>query len=164
MPVFYLPVIYYPTKEEDRATGFLLPTYGASTLRGQTIHVPSSGPSTAARTRRSLRLVFEVRPGMGSEYRYNLGAVDGDLRSHARSEESTYLQADGSSTHWTARGATTFVAAPTSCSRPSRARGRVDYFSSVVTLTAVQHEHLRRVAEPAELRRQPGRLPGAAIR
>ena len=33
----YLPIIYYPIKDDDRATGFLLPTYGSSTLRGQAI-------------------------------------------------------------------------------------------------------------------------------
>ena len=38
VPLLYLPVLYYPTKEDDRATGFLIPTYGASTLRGQSIH------------------------------------------------------------------------------------------------------------------------------
>ena len=35
VPMLYVPVLYYPTKKEDRATGFLIPTYGASTLRGQ---------------------------------------------------------------------------------------------------------------------------------
>ena len=38
VPMFYLPVLYYPTKKEDRATGFLIPAYGSSTLRGQSIH------------------------------------------------------------------------------------------------------------------------------
>ena len=38
VPLFYLPVMYYPTNKEDRATGFLMPTYGTSTLRGQSIH------------------------------------------------------------------------------------------------------------------------------
>ena len=38
VPVLYLPVLYYPTKEEDRATGILIPTYGSSSLRGQAIH------------------------------------------------------------------------------------------------------------------------------
>ena len=28
VPLLYLPVLYYPIKEDDRATGFLLPTYG----------------------------------------------------------------------------------------------------------------------------------------
>ena len=30
VPVFYLPMLYYPIQEDDRATGFLLPTYGSS--------------------------------------------------------------------------------------------------------------------------------------
>jgi LPS-assembly protein len=34
VPIFYVPVIYYPLSEDDRSTGFLLPTYSASTIRG----------------------------------------------------------------------------------------------------------------------------------
>ena len=37
VPVLYLPIFYYPINDEDRATGFLIPTYGTSTIRGQTI-------------------------------------------------------------------------------------------------------------------------------
>src|SRR6202007_2741052 len=37
VPMFYLPIMYYPTKREDRATGFLIPTYGSSTLNGHSI-------------------------------------------------------------------------------------------------------------------------------
>ena len=37
VPVFYLPVLYYPIQDDDRATGFLLPTYGRSTYRGQSL-------------------------------------------------------------------------------------------------------------------------------
>jgi hypothetical protein len=37
VPVMYLPLFYYPIQEDDRATGFLIPTYGASTIKGQTI-------------------------------------------------------------------------------------------------------------------------------
>ena len=32
MPVLYLPAIYYPIQDDDRATGFLMPTYGTSTF------------------------------------------------------------------------------------------------------------------------------------
>jgi LPS-assembly protein len=35
VPLMYLPVLYYPIQSDERATGFLLPTYGSSTLRGQ---------------------------------------------------------------------------------------------------------------------------------
>ena len=33
VPLMYLPIFYYPIQEDDRATGFLLPTYGTSTLQ-----------------------------------------------------------------------------------------------------------------------------------
>ncbi len=35
VPLMYLPIFYYPMEEDDRSTGFLIPTYGTSTLRGQ---------------------------------------------------------------------------------------------------------------------------------
>ena len=38
VPMLYVPVLYYPTKKDDRATGILIPTYGSSTLRGQSMH------------------------------------------------------------------------------------------------------------------------------
>ena len=34
VPLMYLPVFYYPIQEDDRATGFLIPTYGSSTVKG----------------------------------------------------------------------------------------------------------------------------------
>lgn len=37
VPLLYLPIIYYPLEEDDRATGFLLPSYGLSTIEGQTV-------------------------------------------------------------------------------------------------------------------------------
>jgi LPS-assembly protein len=37
VPLLYLPVMYYPIQEDERATGFLLPSYGASTVRGQAV-------------------------------------------------------------------------------------------------------------------------------
>src|SRR3954452_19433606 len=38
VPVFYLPAMYYPINKEDRATGFLLPIYGTSNIKGQTLN------------------------------------------------------------------------------------------------------------------------------
>ena len=37
VPLFYLPALYYPIQADDRATGILMPTYGASTIRGNSI-------------------------------------------------------------------------------------------------------------------------------
>jgi LPS-assembly protein len=37
VPVLYLPIIYYPLTEDDRSSGFLIPTYSASSVRGHGI-------------------------------------------------------------------------------------------------------------------------------
>ncbi len=37
VPVMFLPVFYYPIQEDNRATGFLIPIYGATTARGQSL-------------------------------------------------------------------------------------------------------------------------------
>ena len=65
VPVFYLPAIYYPIQDDNRATGFLLPSYGTSTLRGQAITngffwAIDSQPGRHAHP----RLVHAVGPGL----------------------------------------------------------------------------------------------------
>ena len=51
VPVFYLPIMYYPIQEDDRATGFLLPTYSSATWHwARRSATRSSGRSTAATT------------------------------------------------------------------------------------------------------------------
>ena len=40
VPLLYLPVFYYPMEEDDRSTGFLMPIYGSSTIRGQSLSAP----------------------------------------------------------------------------------------------------------------------------
>jgi len=37
VPLMYLPVFYYPIQEDNRATGFLIPIYGTTTARGQSL-------------------------------------------------------------------------------------------------------------------------------
>src|SRR5262249_32846910 len=37
VPIFYLPALYYPINHADRATGFLLPVYGTSTIKGMSL-------------------------------------------------------------------------------------------------------------------------------
>jgi LPS-assembly protein len=71
VPLFYAPIIYYPINKEDRATGFLIPTYGTSTLRGQSI----SNAFFWAINRSQDATFFDdwytaTGHGVGSEYRY----------------------------------------------------------------------------------------------
>jgi LPS-assembly protein len=82
VPLLYLPVIYYPMHEEQRSTGFLLPTYGTSTLRGGSL----SNAFFWAIGRSHDATFFHdwftrAGQGMGGEYRYvaNAGS-SGDVR------------------------------------------------------------------------------------
>lgn len=71
VPLMYLPVFYYPIQEDDRATGFLLPLYGNSTYRGQTI---SNQFFWAISRSQDLTFAHDwfsrTGQGYGGEYRY----------------------------------------------------------------------------------------------
>ena len=74
VPLFYLPYMHYPIQSEDRATGFLMPTYGASTVQGSSI----SNAFFWALNRSHDATVFHdwlsaAGQGVGGEYRYVLG-------------------------------------------------------------------------------------------
>jgi LPS-assembly protein len=138
VPMLYLPVLYYPTKEDERATGFLLPTYSATTIRGQSIQVPffwainRSQDATVA-----YEWFSKAGRGFDSEYRYNMGGGDdGTFRAHVLDQQQVeYTLPDGSpsllpaSRSFEIRGG-----ANQRLPANLRARGRIDYFSSVETM------------------------------
>ena len=74
VPVMYLPVFYYPINKEDRSTGFLLPVYGTSTVRGQSLSnaffwaINRSQDATA-----TYDWYSKSGQGYGGQYRYELG-------------------------------------------------------------------------------------------
>ena len=74
VPLMYLPVFYYPIQEDDRATGFLIPTYGSSTVKGQ---VFSNAFFWAIGRSHDATLYHDwmTKAGqqLGGEYRYVLG-------------------------------------------------------------------------------------------
>ena len=144
VPLFYLPVLYYPTKEEDRATGFLLPTYGASTLRGQSHsqRVLLGDQSQPGRDDRA-RLVLEDRPGRGQRVPLQLRRrLDGNLtgvRARPAGDDRTTRRRRRAVAG--DRAATRSAAAPTSCCRVDlRARASVELL--------LEHRHDRRRSTP----------------
>ncbi len=93
VPVFYLPILYYPIQEDDRATGFLLPTYGVSTYAGSSI---SNGFFWAVNRSQDLTLFhdwfFTGSTGVGSEYRYLFGpASQGNFRAYWLNETESLI-------------------------------------------------------------------------
>ena len=141
VPMLYLPILYYPTKEEDRATGFLIPSYSATTIRGQSIQAPFFW---AINRSQDATVAYEwysnAAQGFDSEYRYNLGAADnGGIRAHLLNQDQTsYTQPDGSQGELPG-GRSFELRGGANQQLPGRlrARGRVDYFSSVETMQQV---------------------------
>ena len=98
MPVLYLPVFYYPIQDDDRATGFLLPIYGASTIRGQTL---SNAFFWAINRSQDATFIHDwyskTGQGFGGEYRYELGGGNrGNADVNLLNEHAAdYQQPDG---------------------------------------------------------------------
>ena len=138
VPMLYLPVMYYPTNKGDRATGILIPTYGASTIRGQSLH---NAFFWAINRSQDATLAYDwfskAGNGVGSEYRYNFGGGnDGNIRSYVLDQhETAYANPDGStSTLPDLRSYEVHGTASQTLPYRLRARGRVDYFSSLTTM------------------------------
>ena len=82
VPLFYLPALYYPINHENRATGFLIPTYGNSTARGTSL---SNAFFWAINRSQDATFYHDYYShsgqGYGSEYRYAADAgSQGNLR------------------------------------------------------------------------------------
>ena len=91
VPLMYLPIIYYPIQGRQRATGFLLPTYGTSTIRGQSI----SNAFFWAINRSQDATFFHdwftrTGQGVGSGYRYIAGLQSaGNVRFYRFDQHET---------------------------------------------------------------------------
>ncbi len=98
VPLFYLPAMYYPINKSDRATGFLLPIYSTSTIKGQTI---SNAFFWAINRSQDATLYhsFYSKTGQsfGGDYRYvQSGASSGSIQtSILREHAAEYDQPDG---------------------------------------------------------------------
>ena len=136
VPVLYLPVIYYPIRSDERATGFLLPTYGTSLVRGQAI----SNAFFWAVSRSQDATFFHdwftrTGQGVGTEYRYIASAQSsGNARIYRFAQRETTFTQSGverilpqSTSYQVTANALQTIGSNV------RARARVDYFTDIVT-------------------------------
>ena len=137
VPMLYLPVLYYPTKKGERATGFLIPAYGSSTLKGQSLHNAFFWAVDRSQDATIMHDWFsKIGQGVGGEYRFNYGApANGGIRGYFLDQhEVTYVLSDGSTTdapaskYYDIRGGTNFLLPDN-----LRARANVNYVSNIQT-------------------------------
>ena len=141
VPVFYLPAMYYPIQEDGRATGLLMPTYGASTIRGQSL---SNAFFMAFNRSHDSTLYHDwfasAGQGYGADYSYALGQGSGSANVYQLNEnETTFVDAFGGET--TTPGRRSFNLTGNMRHRISnslRARGQIDYFSDVTVQQTYQ--------------------------
>jgi lipopolysaccharide assembly outer membrane protein LptD (OstA) len=134
VPLFYLPILYYPvkTKAEDRSTGFLMPTYGTSTLRGFSL---SNAFFWAIGRSEDLTVMHDwyskTGQGVGTEYRYVRGpGSSGNLSAYMLNEHAV---SDGSAVTPGKRSYELRGNATENLGHGWRAAGRISYFTDVVT-------------------------------
>ncbi len=129
VPMLYLPVLYYPTKEEERATGILIPTYGVSTLRGQSIHNAFFWAIDRSQDATFLYDWFsKTGNGTGGEYRYiRGGGSDGQVTAYMLNDNGA-ASSQAAERSYTVRGNANQI-----LPNRFRARGQIDYFSSIRT-------------------------------
>lgn len=136
VPLMYLPLLYYPIQDDDRATGFLMPTYGTSTLRGQAV----SNAFFWAIGRSHDATFFHdwftrTGQGVGTEYRYVTSpSSSGSFRLYRLNQKQATFTTGGASQVLPAETAYEFdVSAIQQMGRSLRAQANIGYFTSITT-------------------------------
>ncbi len=136
VPLMYFPYAYYPLKDGQRATGFLLPTYGTSVIRGQAI----SNAFFLAMGRSQDATFFHdwftrAGQGVGGEYRYaGPEGAEGRARAYLFSQqESTFTSPGGTAILPSTRSFELTATMNQPVGSHMRVRSQVDYFSSLIT-------------------------------
>jgi LPS-assembly protein len=137
VPLMFLPIFYYPIQEDDRATGFLMPIYGSTAARGQSLTnqffwaISRSQDATIEHDWFS-----KTGQQVGGEYRYVEGPGS---QGHAQvslldEHATTYAQADGTNVVYP--GTRSYSVVGSMAQRLPlnlRARANTNYYTSIVT-------------------------------
>jgi lipopolysaccharide assembly outer membrane protein LptD (OstA) len=132
VPIFYLPVLYYPIQSDDRATGFLMPTYGNSTFAGQSISNAFFWAIDRSQDATIFHDWFLSRgQGVGAEYRYVAGpGSEGSFRTNWLNQKEGVVNGVADPARRSYQIESGLVQRlPAGLT----ARGRIDYFSDVTT-------------------------------
>ena len=134
VPVLYLPIFYYPVNKDDRGTGFLIPTYGTSSVRGHTLSNAFFWAISRSQDATFLHDWYSTTgQGMGGEYRYLASpGSEGQIRYYyLREHEAEYDDNGATVTTPERRSYEVRGTMSQRLGKRFRARGRADYFSDI---------------------------------
>ena len=159
VPLLYLPVMYYPIQEDDRSTGFLIPAYGSSTFRGQSLSNAFFWAINRSNDATIMHDWFSTAgQGTGAQYRYvGAGTSRGDLTAYFLNEPAITLSEDQEDVIPARRSFSLTGDFNQSLGSNLRARGRVDYFSDI---TVQQTFHTNVLEASRRQRRFLGNVQG----
>jgi LPS-assembly protein len=135
VPMMYLPWMYYPIQSDDRATGFLMPTYGRSSFRGLAFSNAFFWAIGRSHDATFLHDWFtRAGQGAGMEYRYVTGPQSsGNFRLYEFHRSETESTENGITTVHPAGNSYEITGTAVQTVAPGIiARTRLDYFSDVV--------------------------------
>jgi LPS-assembly protein len=162
VPLFYLPAVYYPMQDDQRSTGFLMPTYGTSTLQGASLSNAFFWAIGRSQDATFLHDWFaRAGQGVGTQYRYvaNAGS-SGDVEVYWFNQDLSEFTEDSDpttvlpeSTSYQVRGSMVHSLRP-----GVSVRGRVAYASDLVT-QQIYNQSVYRASTP--VRNVEGSFSGA---
>jgi len=135
VPLLYVPALYYPLHESGRSTGFLIPTYGTSTVRGSSLSNAFFWAIDRSQDATFYHDWFtQTGQGVGAEYRYVAApGSDGFVKTYLLKQHAATISQPGGGTTTIPASRDYEISANVTQALPGRlrARGRVDYFSSI---------------------------------
>jgi LPS-assembly protein len=137
VPLMFLPIFYYPIQDDNRATGFLMPIYGNTAARGQSLTnqffwaISRSQDATIEHDWYS-----KTGQAVGGEYRYVQGSgSQGNAQFSFLNEHPTpYAQPDGTQVVYPGTRSYSLVGGMAQrLPLNLRARANTNYYTSIVT-------------------------------
>ncbi len=132
VPVLFLPALYYPISNDNRQTGFLMPSYGSSSYRGQVI---SNGFFWAIGRSQDATILHDwyshTGQAISTEYRYMAVHGSGGINMGFLNEKATTFTTNGVDEAFPGQRSTSLTGSVSQQLGSSWfAQGRANYFSN----------------------------------
>ena len=167
VPAIYLPMMYYPLSKDNRSTGFLMPSYGSSSYKGQTISNAFFWAINRSQDATFLHDWYsKTGQAVAGEYRYVSLGGSGNIRTDFLNEHpTTFVGTDGEPVEQEGRRTfRTYGNLSQSLGGSWYAQARADYSSDLLSIASMTRTSRgRHGARGATADRRAARPKGSAL-